>query len=181
MTNANDRKTAPNTDPLPPDDLNRNLTIARPNTDQSLPHIAMVGDTYTVLMSGKDTAGMYCLFDMHVPPCGGPSPHRHDFEEMFSILEGEVEFHFRGEKLQLKAGETINIPANAPHFFRNESTSTVRLLCMCSPAGQEEFFMRVGVPVDGRTTQPPEPNDVQKKEFQSKAKALALQYRNELL
>jgi mannose-6-phosphate isomerase-like protein (cupin superfamily) len=97
------KKTGTKSSPLPPDDLSRNLTIARPNADQSLLHIGLVGDTYTVLISGKDTAGKYCLFDMHVSPCGGPSPHRHDFEEMFSILEGEVEFHFRGEKVQLKA------------------------------------------------------------------------------
>jgi hypothetical protein len=52
---------------------------------------------------------------------------------------------------------------------------------MCSPAGQEEFFTRIGVPVDGRTTPPPEADEAQKKEFQGKAKALALEYRNELL
>ena len=181
MTDAKDEQIAPNKVPIPSDDLSRNITIARPNSDQALPHIGMVGDTYTILMSGKDTAGRYCLLDMHVPPCGGPSPHRHDFEEMFSILEGEVEFHFRGEKFQFKAGETINIPANAPHFFRNESTNNVRLLCMCSPAGQEEFFTRVGVPVGGRTTPPPEPDEEQKKEFKAKAKALAPEYRTELL
>jgi Cupin domain len=28
---------------------------------------------------------------MHIPPGGGPPPHRHDFEEMFSVLEGEIE------------------------------------------------------------------------------------------
>lgn len=179
MTDVKGGKMPPNT--VPSDDLSRNLTIARPNTDQSLPHIGMVGDTYTILISGKDTAGQYCLLDMHVPPCGGPSPHRHDFEEMFSILEGEVEFHFRGEKLVVKAGETINIPANAPHFFRNESSGSVRLLCMCSPAGQEEFFARVGVPVESRTTPPPKPDEKQQKEFQAKAEALAPEYRTELL
>lgn len=33
--------------PLPPDDLQRNLTVAQPDTDQKLPHIGLVGDTYT--------------------------------------------------------------------------------------------------------------------------------------
>jgi hypothetical protein len=28
---------------------------------------------------------------------GGPPPHCHDFEEMFSGLEGEIAFTFRGE------------------------------------------------------------------------------------
>ena len=54
------------------------------------------GDTYTILLKGEDAAGLYCLIDLHIPPGGGPPPHRHDFEEMFAVLEGEIEFTFRG-------------------------------------------------------------------------------------
>jgi mannose-6-phosphate isomerase-like protein (cupin superfamily) len=43
-----------------------------------------------------------------------------------------------------KAGETVNVPANAPHGFRNASNEPARLLCMCTPPGQEEFFTAVG-------------------------------------
>ena len=140
---------------IPPDDLKRNLALARPNEDQALSHIGLAGDTYTVLLTGKDTAGRYCLIDMLVTPGGGPPPHRHDFEEMFSILEGEIEFNFRGAKLVVRSGETVNIPANAPHHFRNVSERSARLLCMCSPAGQEEYFMAVGVPVTSAPSPPP--------------------------
>src|SRR3982074_7612 len=126
--------------PVPPDDLSRELTVARPDHDQSLPHIGVVGDTYTILVSGADTAGRYTLIDMHVPPGGGPPPHRHDFEEMFTILDGEIELTFRGVSAVATAGETINVPANAPHVFRNVSERPARLLCLCSPAGQEGFF-----------------------------------------
>ena len=167
--------------PLPPDDPQRNITIARPNEDPHLPHIGLVGDTYTILLTGKDTAGRYCLIDMHVPPCGGPNPHRHDFEEMFTILEGEIEVTFRGEKLVVRAGETINIPANAPHFFKNDSARPARMLCMCSPAGQEEFFMKIGVPVASRREPPPTLDEVGQAAFKAKAEALAPQYRTELL
>ena len=94
---------------LPPDDLQRNLALARPNEDQSLPHIGLAGDTYTILLTGKETAGRYCLIDMLVPPGGGPPPHRHDFEEMFTILEGEIEVTFRGAKSVVRAGETVEL------------------------------------------------------------------------
>jgi quercetin dioxygenase-like cupin family protein len=166
---------------IPPDDPQRNLTIARPNEDTNLPHIGLVGDTYTILLTGKDTAGRYCLIDMHVPPCGGPGPHRHDFEEMFTLLEGEIEVTFRGEKSVVRAGETVNIPANAPHFFQNASERPVRLLCMCSPSGQEEFFMKLGVPVESRTAPPPKLDEAAQAAFKAKAEALAPQYRTELL
>jgi quercetin dioxygenase-like cupin family protein len=146
---------ATKTSTIPPDNLQRNLALARPNDDPNLPHIGLAGDTYTILLTGEDTAGRYCLIDMLVPPGGCPPPHRHDFEEMFSVIEGEIEVTFRGAKSLLRVGETANIPANAPHEFHNVSQRPARLLCICSPAGQEEFFMAVGARVASRTTPPP--------------------------
>ncbi len=155
--------------------------MARPKSDPKLAHIGVVGDTYTILLSGKDTAGRFCLIDMHIPPGGGPPPHRHDFEETFSVLEGELEATFRGAKQIVRAGETIHIPANAPHQFRNASSQPVRMLCICSPSGQEEFFVEVGVPVAARTTPPPKLDEAAQAEFRAKAAALAPKYRTELL
>src|ERR1700727_1074813 len=105
--------------PIPADDASRELTHVSPDSDQSLPHIGVVGDTYTILVSGDDTAGRYTLIDMHVPPGGGPPPHRHDFEEMFTVLDGEVRVTFRGQTITARAGEPTNVPANAPHAFTN--------------------------------------------------------------
>ena len=166
---------------IPPDDLERTLALARPNEDQTLRHLAVAGDTYTILLTGKDTAGRYCLIDMLVPPGGGPPPHRHDFEEMFTVLEGEIEATFRGAKLVVRAGETVNIPANAPHAFQNRSERPARLLCVCSPAGLEEFFMAVGVPVASRTAPAPKLDTAAEAVLKAKAEALATQYRTELL
>jgi quercetin dioxygenase-like cupin family protein len=165
---------------LPPDDLKRSLVVAGAG-DKNRPHIGLVGDTYTILLSGSDTAGRLCLIDMHIPPGGGPPPHRHDFEETFILLEGELEATFRGARSIVKAGETVHIPANAPHQFHNTSDNPVRLLCICSPAGQEEFFAKVGVPVETRTTPPPEPDEAAQTEFRAKATALAARYRTEFL
>ena len=167
--------------PIPADDPGRALTRASPDTDDSLPHLGVVGDTYTILVSGADTAGKYTLIDMHVPPGGGPPPHRHDFEEMFSVLDGEIELTFRGVSAVAKAGETINVPANAPHVFRNISDRPARLLCLCAPAGQEEFFKEVGVPVAHRTEAAPALDAAATDAFIAKAVALAPKYRTELL
>jgi quercetin dioxygenase-like cupin family protein len=174
-----DRK--PNPSSIPPDDLRRSLTVARSNDDTHLPHIAVAGGVYTILVSGDDTAGRYCLIDMLIPPGGGPPPHRHDFEEMFSILEGEIEFTFRGNPSTAHAGETINIPANAPHFFKNASQNPARLLCLCSPPGQEKFFAAVGDPVASRTSLPPKLSEAEQRTRKEKAIALAPEYRTELL
>jgi len=167
--------------PLPADNLNRTLTLAQPDTDPSIPHIALVGNTYTITVSGDDTAGRFSVIDMHIPPGGGPPPHRHDFEETFILLEGEIQVTFRGQHSLLRAGATVNIPANAPHQFHNASSTPARLLCICSPAGQEKFFAEVGIPVATRTTPPPQLTPEQQSGFRQKALALAPKYRTELL
>ena len=172
--------TAQPVSPIPPDNLLRNLVVAKPNNDQSLRHLGIVGDTYTILLSGDDTDGRYCLIDMHVPPGGGPPPHRHDFEESFTILEGEIEATLRGKKSVVRAGETINIPANAPHSFTNASQKPARLLCVCSPAGQEELVLAIGVPVATRTTPPPKPDKATQAEMMAKTIALLPKYRTEM-
>lgn len=167
--------------PIPPDDLQRQLTLAQPDTDQNLAHIGVVGDTYTFLVTGSDTGGRFCRIDMHIPPGGGPPPHRHDFEETFRVLEGELAVTFRGKQLTLHAGDTVNIPSNAPHQFHNASARPVRLLCFCSPAGLETFFKEVGVPVATRTTPPPKLSPAAQAEFRARSVALSSKYRTELL
>jgi quercetin dioxygenase-like cupin family protein len=161
---------------IPADDPARNVKLSR-SDNPNVRHIGLVGDTYTILVACKDTAGRYCLIDMHISPGGGPPLHRHDFEEMFSVLEGEIEATFRGKRTVIRAGETINIPANAPHQLQNKSGKPARLLCLCSPAGQEEFFREVGVPVGTRTTSLPPLDEEAGAAFVSKVKALAPKYR----
>ena len=167
--------------PIPADNLLRKLAVADSNKDAGLRHLGIVGDTYTILLSGNDTDGRYCLIDMHVPPGGGPPYHRHDFEESFTIIEGEIEATFRGKKSIVRTGETINIPANAPHSFTNASKEAARLLCICSPAGQEELFLAVGVPVATRTTPPPKPDKAVEAAMMTKTIALLPKYRTEMV
>jgi quercetin dioxygenase-like cupin family protein len=164
--------------PIPADDPKRSLTVAQPD---NLPHIGLVGDTYTITVTGEQTAGRFCVIDMHIPPGGGPPPHRHDFEETFVLLEGQMQATFRGKKFTVRAGETLNVPANAPHQFHNASGEAVRMLCICSPAGQERFFLEVGVPVATRTAPPPKLSEQEQAAFIEKVKALTPKYRTELL
>lgn len=166
--------------PLSVDDLARSITLVRPD-DAGLRHVSLVGDTYTILLDGGQTGNRYCLIDMHVPKGGGPPPHRHDFEELFIVLEGEIQATFRGESMLVKTGETINIPANAPHSFTNLQETPARLLCLCSPAGTEEFFLRVGQLVATRTSPPPDLSEEERSAMMRKAVELAPIYRTEML
>ncbi len=144
-------------------------------------HVSVAGNTYTILLTGEDTGGRYCLIDMHVPPGGGPPPHRHDFEEMFTVLDGQIEVAFRDARHLAGIGATVNIPANAPHAFKNVSPRPARLLCMCAPPGLDQMFLELGDPVDSRTAPPPALSAEEVAARGEKAKKLAAKYRTELL
>jgi len=173
-------ETTPEFASLPADDLSRGLAFAQVDSPAAR-HIGLAGDTYTITVAGKETNGRFCVIDMHVPPGGGPPPHRHEFEETFILLDGEMQITFRGQKSTLHAGDTVNVPSNAPHQFHNASSKPVRMICICSPAGNDEFFLEVGVPVPTRTTPPPRLDVEQMVEFLEKVKAIAPKYRTELL
>jgi quercetin dioxygenase-like cupin family protein len=166
---------------LPEDDPTRDLAIARPE-DPDLVHLAVVGDTYTVLISGEQTAGRFAMLDMLIPPGGGPPPHRHDFEECFRVLEGSIEVQLRDlPPVRLEAGESANIPANAPHSFRNAAQVPARLLCTVAPSGLEKFFAEFGDPVPTRTSPAPHISESERQERLRRAIERAPAYGMELL
>jgi quercetin dioxygenase-like cupin family protein len=166
---------------ISPDDLRRALACVRAEGAGCAPHIGLNGDTYTILLTGEQTAGRFCLLDVHIPPGGGPPPHRHDFEEAISLLVGELDVVFRGERHVLHAGETMNIPANAPHHYHNTSRRPARMLCICAPAGLEKFILEAGVVVECRTMPPTKLDDRRQAVLWAKIEALAPKYRIELL
>jgi hypothetical protein len=55
------------------------------------------------------------------------------------------------------------------------------MLCVCSPAGLEEFFMEVGDPVASRTAPPPDLSKEEKADRARKAQTIAAQYRTEMV
>ena len=97
----------------------------------------------------------------------GPCPH----------LTGE-----RAPSPRYTAGQpTVNVPANAPHAFINAGEAPAYLLCLCAPAGQEEFFTLVGQPVATRTEPPPPLDAEAQAAFVAKSRALAPRYKTGLL
>ena len=169
------------TAPLAADDPTRELAIARFD-DEALLHLAVVGDTYTVLLSGEQTDGRFAMIDMLIPPGGGPPPHRHSFEECFRVLAGSIEVRLRDlPPVRLEAGDSANIPANAPHAFRNTADTEARLLCTVAPAGLERFFGEFGDPVPTRTSPAPELSDDERRNRLERAAAKAPEYGIELL
>ena len=141
--------------------------------------LSVVGDTYRILISGEQTNGNYAVIDMLVPPGGGPGPHAHkDLQEMFYVVEGEIEFKMEGGKYIAKKGSFVNIPFGGKvHCFKNKTDNPAHLLCTVIPAGLDNFFKEIGIPVEAGTFLPPSIPDP---EELNRLKSIAEKYGQEL-
>jgi quercetin dioxygenase-like cupin family protein len=130
--------------------MTRPLTLTKLTAART---IAVVGDVYRFLATGEETNGAYAIWEAIVPPGGGPPPHVHAREEEgFYVLEGEVTLRAGDERIVATAGMFVNMPAGLAHSFKNESSRPARMMIMVAPAGLEQMFFEVGVPLaDGST------------------------------
>jgi quercetin dioxygenase-like cupin family protein len=122
-------------------------------------------DVYRFLATGDETNGKYAMLEAIVPPGGGSPPHIHSREEeAFYILEGEITFTVNEEKIVAKAGTFANMPVGTPHSFKNESDQPAKMLISVAPAGLEQMFFEVAVPLaEGATTAlPPTKDEIEK-------------------
>jgi quercetin dioxygenase-like cupin family protein len=117
---------------------------------------SIVGDTYRIIISGKQTKGEYAVIDMLVPPGGGPGPHSHAaIHESFYVVDGEIDFKTEAGNYTAKKGAFVNIPKGGEvHCFKNTTTKMAHLLCTVIPAGLDEFFEEIGTPVEPGTFLP---------------------------
>lgn len=61
-----------------------------------------------------------------VPPGGGPRLHKHPYEEVFIILEGNATFTVGTTALEAAAGQVVIAPPNTPHKFINSGSGPLR-------------------------------------------------------
>lgn len=137
--------------------MNKNITTIDNEQGQSL---SVVGDTYRILISGEQTGGNYAVIDMLVPPGGGPGPHAHkDMQEMFYVVDGEIDFKKEDGNYTAKKGAFVNIPlGGAVHSFKNTTDKIAHLLCTVVPAGLDSFFKEIGKPVEAGAFLAPQPH-----------------------
>ena len=98
----------------------------------------MIGEKFTVLAAGEDTAS-YEVFVQIVPPGAGPPLHSHPWDEAFYVLEGEINFLTDGERLSAQTGTFVHFPAGSPHTFASRS-GIATVLSFTSRPGAAAFF-----------------------------------------
>ena len=108
-----------------------------------------------VLLRSEESAGVVSLID-NVVPAGFPGPplHKHDFDEAFLVLEGELTFQVEDQLVTKRAGELAFAPRNVAHTFANLSDAPARYVLVCTPASFERYFARMEAEEAG--VEPPE-------------------------
>lgn len=103
----------------------------------------ILGMPLRFLCDSRETGGSWSLFEEEVPLGMGPPPHRHDWDEAYYILDGEVEFEIDGELVKSTTGDFNYLPRNTIHSFKGASSAPARVLIFASPAHGSEFFEEV--------------------------------------
>jgi quercetin dioxygenase-like cupin family protein len=121
--------------------------------DQS---VHVLGDLIRVKVGAEQAGGAFSMFEIIVPPGGGPPLHRHAPCEAFHVLEGTLVIRGAdGAETPAAAGDTVFVPANAPHTYSNPGPGNARFLVTLAPGGFEAFFADLGSPAGDATD--PEP------------------------
>ena len=69
--------------------------------------------------SGVELGAGVSIIVIDTPPGRGPSLHRHRYEEVFVLREGEVTFSVGDEERVARAGDIVVVPPDTPHGFVN--------------------------------------------------------------
>ena len=135
------------------------------NAGPAYPVYSVMGDRYTFLLTGDQTDGAYFVFEAFVPPGMGSPPHvHHRDDEAFYVIDGEFEFTVAGEAVCAGPGKFIFGRRGVPHNFKNVGTTSGRMIITLTPAGLENLFAKVGLPLRNRQEAPvpPSPEDIAK-------------------
>lgn len=119
-------------------------------------------DILGVLLEWK-ARGPFCLLEATVPPGVGVPLHQHAEQETFYVLDGEASFAREQEGaihwIAARPGDTVRIPGDAMHGFRNAGSATVRML-IAAEGKLGDFFAEAGVPADAAAAGPPAPDEI---------------------
>jgi quercetin dioxygenase-like cupin family protein len=126
-----------------------------PASQAKMKNLWILGDIYTVKISGDETQGRYSVWEIEVPPNNGPPIHKHSMEdEAFYVIEGDFAFPC-GSNKDTKAGkgQFVYVPRGELHTYRNiGSGSFGKLLVIITPPQFEKFFQEIGIPIEDKSS-----------------------------
>jgi mannose-6-phosphate isomerase-like protein (cupin superfamily) len=103
--------------------------------------IPIAGQDTKVLLSGDESSGRAVVFHYGIEPGYlAPPHHQPSEEEIFLVVEGDLELTAGNATTVVPRGGFGFVPRFATHAFRNPGRSDVRTVTVNSPAGHERGF-----------------------------------------
>ena len=104
--------------------------------------VTLLGNRIAIKVSGEQTDGRCAVLLYTVTPENpGPPLHRHEFDEVFHVIDGALTFRIDEEILRAEAGTTVFAPGGVPHTYSNPGSIPATYLLTISPAGCEQYFL----------------------------------------
>ncbi|HZG74536.1 MAG TPA: cupin domain-containing protein [Paenibacillus sp.] len=99
--------------------------------------------TMAVKEDGSFTRQSICILEVSVSPKTQlPPQHIHRAcEELFYILEGEIEFVVGQDVVTAEAGDLVTVPIGTPHTYRNSTDVPSKILILHTDPEMVNFFM----------------------------------------
>jgi mannose-6-phosphate isomerase-like protein (cupin superfamily) len=66
------------------------------------------------------------FFLSETPPGRGPELHKHPYEEVFVVQEGDLTFTVGDDTIEATGGQILVVPAGVPHRFFNSGMGRAR-------------------------------------------------------
>jgi mannose-6-phosphate isomerase-like protein (cupin superfamily) len=66
------------------------------------------------------------FFLSETPPARGPELHKHAYDEVFVVQEGQLTFTAGDATIEAASGQIVVVPAGVPHKFVNSGTGRSR-------------------------------------------------------
>jgi quercetin dioxygenase-like cupin family protein len=107
-----------------------------------------------LLRSEQSACHVSVIENVVAPRAKGPYLHKHDFDEAFYMIEGELLFQVEDKLVTKRTGELAFAPRNVPHALTNRTDEPARYVLVCTPAGLERSFARMAAEQAGE--EPPE-------------------------
>ena len=101
----------------------------------------VLGDNQNIKLTGKDTNGQFTLIEQNNEPGVGIPHHVHKNEdEVFQVIQGEVEMRIGEQTTVLNSGDLIFCPKGIPHSWKVVGEQKARAMLSIFPAGLENMF-----------------------------------------
>ena len=100
------------------------------NRSSDNPTFELGGNAITGLVSPSRGATECILYRIDVPAGGRLPPHRHDHEDVFTLLVGSGMVHIDDERHEVSAGDSVVVPIGALHFVEAGERGCTMLVTM---------------------------------------------------